>query len=69
MGNVRFSFGENNIGHTVSSLLCRAEGMATGCSSQGLTGFCRAVSQHGMDGYFSLTLDLIIPPTGVLLKN
>lgn len=69
MGNISFSFGESNIGHAVSSLPSQTEGMATGCSSQGLTGFCRAVSQHGIDGYFSLTLDLIIPPTGVLLKN
>lgn len=36
MANIRFSFGENNIGHTVSSLPSRAEGMTIGCSFQGL---------------------------------
>lgn len=36
MGNIRFSFWENNLGHAVSSLHSQAEGITTGCSSQGL---------------------------------
>lgn len=35
-GNIRFSFGENNFGHAISSLPSQAEGMTTGCSSWGL---------------------------------
>lgn len=54
MGNIRFSFWENHLGLAVSSLYSQAEGMTTGCNSQGLGRVLQSCFSTGHDGYFSV---------------